>query len=605
MSCVFLAAQTEGAQRDPAEATSRCRVRRVASAREFDRYTSSLPEARAPGAVCCVVPWHRRAMEAPQQAQQRTVRRTDDAGSTRLRAEPKEDSAFSIDAVDGEETEVEDGAIVTVLSEATSGFTRILTSDNRDGYILTSYLSMSQDRQVSSSSSSSAAAEEKLMPWEAGYTSTSPNEGIPPAAADLMEPEQAMNSSTELARAPVPEPARAPGQIVQEDEDPDDDTTAHREITRDHLVAMAEVIGLDDDLLDSMLDALDGDLHGTAGMLQEQGSPDPWAALEAKQAKAAAAATKINARSATIPSMSRNNDAQCSNAADTEEQSEAALAEKYLMPAHRHSEALPPTGSSSSSAPAQHCLHEELMAMKPSDLVKRATAVGVDQAVLATARDSEQPREEIVSLILAATTDANAANAPKSRKEQLREYLEPHGFAPFTEAVAAALYAAEVPSKRWLNELTDIEAKGQLPDFLSGIRKTYTAEGVLRSELRSSAAAASRGSNNFSSASTSLRNDAVDTHSQRTTGPAHDDTRSALFAGAKKSADWAASKQGTPGGGGALAPSAKVLEAQQRVRQNLESLGDLSDRTKQMEENSQQFAAMATQLRKKKQFGLF
>lgn len=539
-------------------------------------------------------------MEAPQQAQQLTVRRTDGAGSTRLRAEPTEDSAFSIDAVDGEETEVVDGAIVTVLSEATSGFTRILTSDNHDGYILTSYLTMSQDRQVAAA----AAAEEKLMPWEGGDTGTGPIEGIPPAAADLMEPEQAMASNAE--------PARAPAQIVEEDEDPDDDTMAHREITRDHVVAMAEAIGLDDELLDSMLDALDGDLHGTAGMLQEQGAPDPWAALAGKQAKAA----KANARSAATASMPRNSDAQCPKAAQTEECSEEALADKYLTPAHRLSEASPPTNSSSPLAAAPQSFHEELMALKPSDLVQRATAVGVDQTALATAQDGERPREEIVSLILAATADANAANAPKSRKEQLREYLEPHGFAPFTEAVAAALYAAEVPSKLWLNELTDIEAEGQLPDFLAGIKKSYTAEGVLRSELGSSASAASRGSGNFGGASTSSRNYAVDTHSQPAASPAHDDKRSALFAGARKPADWAASKRDTgdsaagsallrAGGGGAFAPSAKVLEAQQRVRQNLESLGDLSDRTKQMEENSQQFASMATQLRKKKQFGLF
>ena len=56
---------------------------------------------------------------------------------------------------------------------------------------------------------------------------------------------------------------------------------------------------------------------------------------------------------------------------------------------------------------------------------------------------------------------------------------------------------------------------------------------------------------------------------------------------------------------GQVGPSAKVLEAQNRVRQNLAELGDLSDRTREMESNSQEFAAMATQLRKKKQFGLF
>ena len=41
------------------------------------------------------------------------------------------------------------------------------------------------------------------------------------------------------------------------------------------------------------------------------------------------------------------------------------------------------------------------------------------------------------------------------------------------------------------------------------------------------------------------------------------------------------------------------------VRQNLEELDKLSDTTKQMAADSQQFASMATQVRKKKRFGLF
>jgi hypothetical protein len=276
--------------------------------------------------------------------------------------------------------------------------------------------------------------------------------------------------------------------------------------------------------------------------------------------------------------------------------------------------------------------------MKPSALVKRAIADGVDQTALETAQDGESPREDIIALILAKAAEPAR---PKSRKEQLRDYLEPVGYAPYTEAVAAALYAAEIPSKGWLNELDDIEVEGQLLEFLRGIKKAYTPEGVLRSELAeeaaaSSAAAAGRGGRSSSSggsgdpaldaAKASLfgggggggkRQSAADT--------ADDANRSALFAGSKKPADWSASRKDTPadpipssaalsarsggggggGGGGAIGPSAQVLEAQQRVRANLESLGDLGDRTKQMEENSQQFASMATQLRKKKQFGLF
>ena len=46
----------------------------------------------------------------------RVVRRGDDAGSTKLRAAPQEHSAFAIDDIDGDETDLQDGNIVTVLS---------------------------------------------------------------------------------------------------------------------------------------------------------------------------------------------------------------------------------------------------------------------------------------------------------------------------------------------------------------------------------------------------------------------------------------------------------------------------------------------------------
>lgn len=45
----------------------------------------------------------------------RVVRRADDAGSTKLRAAPEEWSAFAVDDVDGEETDIQDGDLVTVV----------------------------------------------------------------------------------------------------------------------------------------------------------------------------------------------------------------------------------------------------------------------------------------------------------------------------------------------------------------------------------------------------------------------------------------------------------------------------------------------------------
>ena len=95
------------------------------------------------------------------------------------------------------------------------------------------------------------------------------------------------------------------------------------------------------------------------------------------------------------------------------------------------------------------------LSLKPSALVKRAAADGVCQAALEAAQDGESPREDIVALVVARA--AEVASKPKSRNDLLREYLEPRGYAPYTEAVAAALYAADIPSKGWLNELDDIE----------------------------------------------------------------------------------------------------------------------------------------------------
>lgn len=70
----------------------------------------------------------------------RLVRRTDDAGSTKLRADPEEQSAFAVDDVDGEETDVQDGEAVTVLRQV-GDYTLVQTGEDlRQGYILSAYL---------------------------------------------------------------------------------------------------------------------------------------------------------------------------------------------------------------------------------------------------------------------------------------------------------------------------------------------------------------------------------------------------------------------------------------------------------------------------------
>ena len=419
-------------------------------------------------------------MEPPQQ---RTVRRTDDAGSTKLRADPADESAFAVDDIDGEETDVSDGSTV-IVSAVSGAFSHIKTSDARDGWILSAYLT---EEQPPPTQEETQRAEE-LMPWE--RDGGAPSEGQPPAEPEPepepeLEPEPVAAPVAEpepepVAAEPQPEPAAASEQLaaepeparpaavvqmaVDEDEDPDDDGMAHREITREHLVAMAEELGLDDELLDSMVEALDDDLQATAGMLQEQGAPEPWQALEAKQTTAAAAEAKAKAKSAAIATMAQGLVSKPAPApapaapAAAAPQDEEALADKYLTPAHRREPApAPAPAAAPAAAPA---LEDELLAMKPYALVKRAVADRVDQAALEAAQDGETPREDIIALIIARA--AEVASKPKSRKDLLREFLEPRGYAPFTEAVAAALYAADIPSKGWINELDDIEVSAPL-----------------------------------------------------------------------------------------------------------------------------------------------
>ena len=49
------------------------------------------------------------------------------------------------------------------------------------------------------------------------------------------------------------------------------DSAEETQVSREQLIAMAEAVGLDADLLDSMLDALDGDAQTAAEMLEMRG----------------------------------------------------------------------------------------------------------------------------------------------------------------------------------------------------------------------------------------------------------------------------------------------------------------------------------------------
>ena len=85
---------------------------------------------------------------------------------------------------------------------------------------------------------------------------------------DLDEPSARKPDATDAAESPQAEGA----------------DSAETQVSREQLIAMAEAVGLDADLLDSMLDALDGDAQAAARMLQEKqaateedqaGSPSP------------------------------------------------------------------------------------------------------------------------------------------------------------------------------------------------------------------------------------------------------------------------------------------------------------------------------------------
>ena len=85
------------------------------------------------------------------------VRRSDDAGSTRLRAAPEERAEFAIDDIDGEVTDVADGTTVAVLSVA-GEYTLVQTGpDRRQGYLLSSYLFAESANQL-------VAAETRNLP---------------------------------------------------------------------------------------------------------------------------------------------------------------------------------------------------------------------------------------------------------------------------------------------------------------------------------------------------------------------------------------------------------------------------------------------------------
>ena len=77
---------------------------------------------------------------------------------------------------------------------------------------------------------------------------------------DLDEPSARQPDATDAAESPQ-----------AADEGADTDSAEETQVSREQLVAMAEAVGLDADLLDSMLDALDGDAQTAAEMLEMRG----------------------------------------------------------------------------------------------------------------------------------------------------------------------------------------------------------------------------------------------------------------------------------------------------------------------------------------------
>jgi hypothetical protein len=89
-----------------------------------------------------------------------------------------------------------------------------------------------------------------------------PAEGIPPSSSSALAPLPLQPSALALDPEPEEEPVRRGG----------GSSGGGEVLDRAQLVAMAEQIGLDEELFDVMLEAVDGDMAACAEMLAAQGA---------------------------------------------------------------------------------------------------------------------------------------------------------------------------------------------------------------------------------------------------------------------------------------------------------------------------------------------
>jgi hypothetical protein len=120
--------------------------------------------------------------------------------------------------------------------------------------------------------------------------------------------------------------------------------------------------------------------------------------------------------------------------------------------------ALSPTDEAAGGAHA--ALREELQAMRVTALQKRAASQGVDEAQIDDALDSDQPKQEMIALLLEreASTATQGGTAGQEQEQRLSEQELRH------ELEAQGLFALQ---KRWQQAGLDDAALGAALDSAS------------------------------------------------------------------------------------------------------------------------------------------
>jgi hypothetical protein len=419
---------------------------------------------------------------------------------------------------------------------------------------------------------------------------------LKPADDAMLEEAKGAPVKFSATRKPEPEPEQElEAAEVPPDELKADEGTDSNGLTHAQLVSMASSIGLDEELLEGMLEAFEGEPDAreqAAAMLAMQGATRPVApAAPAAPAPAPTAPPVVALAPAPACGYIRIAAAEDSDP-DSDSESETtssapppisraqlvAMAESvgldeelldgmleaidgsYAMAAEMlQAQGAPPgaeTGASDATVPGKIIEEYEN---------QYADGTG-DSAAADGSAASEAPVEAPPAVRTSAGQAVPVAAEPgMSRREALAVWLVAHNFAEFAEEVGDALYDAEIPSSGWIHELEEMEGEGTLPGFFKHIQKKCAK----RKDAQGKAELLDGGA------------------PKQTQAARYDDDDP--YAKVPK----------------AIGASAAVLEAQSRVRENLEMLGDLADKTSEMQNNSMQFATMASQIRRKKQFGFF